>query len=246
MCAAHQGNGGQYRGVGGAAPEHDVRAGLHRGDVRLGPQQGDDVLAGVEVGVVIGPAGSSGLIAPRAVRLEDRLVLLGIEHRDLQGRASRAISWHNVQGPIHGDVAPEEPQEPINSGTPAAARAAIKSSRSRRTGPTLYFERAVASEAAPLSVDPASRAMTWGPRAIPARSSSALTPEPSCPAGTSTVVGVGFWCVIITGFLSFVQEFGYQDTTGAWARQDTGAMTTASVRTLRAVPKRTVALDSAV
>ena len=49
--AAHQREGGEHRGVGGAPAENDVGAGVDGGDVGLRAQERDDVAAGVQGGV---------------------------------------------------------------------------------------------------------------------------------------------------------------------------------------------------
>src|SRR5882757_7174148 len=83
---------------------------------------------------------------------------------------------------------PDCPHDPIRSGIFASARAAINIRRSRLTASRLYFATPVAKYAAPLSVEPASSAMTFAPAAMPRWTSSMRTPTPSDPTGTRTVV----------------------------------------------------------
>ena len=106
--AAHQGDGGQHRGVGGAPAKNDVGAGGDRGHVGLRAQ------AARRCGCrrpgcrrSRGPAGASGVTRPEALRaLRSSAVLLGIDHRNPRSVALLAGHFQrNLKRLVHRHVA---------------------------------------------------------------------------------------------------------------------------------------------
>jgi hypothetical protein len=96
--AAHQRHRRQYGGVGGAAAQHDVGAGLQGGDVGLRPHQRHDVVAGLEphrLGIGHGRQRRDAA-GPGALRHGARR-LLRVQQGDARGQAFLA-------GDLAGDV----------------------------------------------------------------------------------------------------------------------------------------------
>ena len=93
---------------------------------------------------------------------------------------------------------PEVPQDPMSNGIVAAWRACIKMHRSDLIAAREYLETPVARYAGPLSVDPASQAMTWAPAATPRATSPSSTPRPSAPIGTRTFVKSSFEFIVFS------------------------------------------------
>ena len=169
--------------------QHDVGSCPDGGDVRLGPHQRNDVLAGEQLLVRHRPERRQRRDLAVTIHLNQfGRILLAVKQCDLRRDApvpARPLRRSRRSSPRRCPCRRSRrcrPAAEYRQGAPSS----ISTSRSRFSDSRFILETPRARYDGPLSVEPASTAIAWAPWLIPYRTCSRVTPPPSMPTGTIT------------------------------------------------------------